>query len=395
MVYTACAVFLYGGTSDQPLPPLTARRYKTEHGYRSSLRVSEALEPMVRGEGLPWKRVRTTSSGWRAATVANPAAAPAAAFSHVHASAAGGEVPGGISGERWPPPLRFSPRDLGSRDRRAPPDCSGSRCRRGRLRVRGRTAKSALQSFFLLTVWMCPDWAAADSWAEKVSQFGLTMLAGPDREALALPPAAVDAVSRGPRLHPGHGKLGGYVRFFNLSTGAFVRVRLPLFRDHCVLDSVDGILLLQRDQDTAIRLLHPFTGDIAEFPPLETLLPYVNRWLPGNKWCYLRNIGAACISVGADGVVKEQRTDNPPWGFEAVEGEETVATGGSAPRRSPAGLNLALSRRRCLHKRMRSAGAQLLESRHSRAGPQAIGGGRKGRRRPEGSRRRQPMSLGG
>ena len=76
-------------------------------------------------------------------------------------------------------------------------------------------------------------------------------------------------------LHPGHGKLGGYVRFFNLSTGAFVRVRLPLFRDHCVLDSVDGILLLQRDQDTAIRLLPPFTGDIAEFPPLETLLPYV------------------------------------------------------------------------------------------------------------------------
>ena len=85
-------------------------------------------------------------------------------------------------------------------------------------------------------------------------------------------------------LYPGHGKLGGCVRFFNLSTGAFVRVRLPLFRDHCVLDSVDGILLLQRDQDTAIRLLHPFTGDIAEFPPLETLLPYVDPWWPGNKW---------------------------------------------------------------------------------------------------------------
>ena len=30
-------------------------------------------------------------------------------------------------------------------------------------------------------------------------------------------------------LYPGHGKLRGYVRFFNLSTGAFVRVRLPLF----------------------------------------------------------------------------------------------------------------------------------------------------------------------
>ena len=68
-------------------------------------------------------------------------------------------------------------------------------------------------------------------------------------------------------LHPGHVDLGGRVRFFNLSTGAFVRARLPLFSDHCVLDSVDGVLL-QRDRDTAVRLLHPFTGDVAEFPPL-------------------------------------------------------------------------------------------------------------------------------
>ena len=43
----------------------------------------------------------------------NPAAAPAAAFSHVHASDAGGEPPGGISGERWTPPSRLSPRGLG------------------------------------------------------------------------------------------------------------------------------------------------------------------------------------------------------------------------------------------------------------------------------------------
>ena len=39
-------------------------------------------------------------------------------------------------------------------------------------------------------------------------------------------------------LHPGHDKLRGFVRFFNLSTGAFVRVHLPLFSDHCVLDSI-------------------------------------------------------------------------------------------------------------------------------------------------------------
>nr|CAB3481454.1 unnamed protein product [Digitaria exilis]CAB3483505.1 unnamed protein product [Digitaria exilis] len=103
----------------------------------------------------------------------------------------------------------------------------------------------------------------------------------------------------------GRGVLRGYVRFFNLSTGAFVRVRLPIFRDHCVLDSIDGILLLQRDHDTAVRLLHPFTGDILDFPPLETLLAHVNPWFPGeNNSTYIRKVLAASISVGADGLVK-------------------------------------------------------------------------------------------
>ncbi|OEL33928.1 hypothetical protein BAE44_0005056, partial [Dichanthelium oligosanthes] len=74
-------------------------------------------------------------------------------------------------------------------------------------------------------------------------------------------------------LYPGHPDLRGSVRFFNLSTGAFVRVHLPLLDDHVILDSVDGLLLLHRDHDTAIRLLHPLTGDIAELPPLESLLP--------------------------------------------------------------------------------------------------------------------------
>ncbi|KAF7023406.1 LOW QUALITY PROTEIN: hypothetical protein CFC21_035919 [Triticum aestivum] len=105
-------------------------------------------------------------------------------------------------------------------------------------------------------------------------------------------------------LYPGHGRLHGYIRFINLSTGAIVRCLLPLFRDHCILDSVDGLLLLQRDEDTAIRLLHPFTGDIAELPPLATLMR-----LPGAKknvemvWTYLRNIGATSVSVSAAGVI--------------------------------------------------------------------------------------------
>uniref|UniRef100_A0A0A9G6I4 Gpm184 n=1 Tax=Arundo donax TaxID=35708 RepID=A0A0A9G6I4_ARUDO len=48
-----------------------------------------------------------------------------------------------------------------------------------------------------------------------------------------------------------------------------------LFGDHVALNSVDGLLLLCRERDSAIRLLHPFTGDIAELPPLLSLLPWI------------------------------------------------------------------------------------------------------------------------
>nr|CAB3483408.1 unnamed protein product [Digitaria exilis] len=51
------------------------------------------------------------------------------------------------------------------------------------------------------------------------------------------------------------------------------RSHLPLLDGHVILDSVDGLLLLHRDVDTAIRILHPFTGDVVEFPPLVSLLP--------------------------------------------------------------------------------------------------------------------------
>jgi hypothetical protein len=73
-------------------------------------------------------------------------------------------------------------------------------------------------------------------------------------------------------LHPGHPHLRGYIRFLNLDTGKLVRAHLPLFSDHRVVDSVDGLLVLLRDQDSAVRLVHPFTGDIAELPPLATVL---------------------------------------------------------------------------------------------------------------------------
>ncbi|KAL6624382.1 hypothetical protein ACP70R_031703 [Stipagrostis hirtigluma subsp. patula] len=68
-------------------------------------------------------------------------------------------------------------------------------------------------------------------------------------------------------LYPGHPGLRGFVRFFNLSTGAFVRAHLPLLRDHVVLDSVDGLLLVHRDMD---YLLHGYPEALKR-GPLRTL----------------------------------------------------------------------------------------------------------------------------
>ncbi|KAF0897032.1 hypothetical protein E2562_031330 [Oryza meyeriana var. granulata] len=77
-------------------------------------------------------------------------------------------------------------------------------------------------------------------------------------------------------LYPGHPDLHGFVRFFNLSTGAFIRVHLPLLNDHAIINSVDDLLHLHHDHDAAIRLLHPFIGDVTEFPSLASLLPQLD-----------------------------------------------------------------------------------------------------------------------
>ncbi|KAL6853705.1 hypothetical protein ACP4OV_019734 [Aristida adscensionis] len=94
-------------------------------------------------------------------------------------------------------------------------------------------------------------------------------------------------------LYPGHASLGGYVRFLNLSTAALVR-------------SSCGTAAAARD--TAVRLLHPFTGDVAELPPLSSVLPqldpYARRRAAATKG-KLREIGGflggtcAAVAVGA------------------------------------------------------------------------------------------------
>ncbi|CAD6220952.1 unnamed protein product [Miscanthus lutarioriparius] len=112
-------------------------------------------------------------------------------------------------------------------------------------------------------------------------------------------------------LHPGHPRLRGRARFFNRDTGAFVCACIPEFKDHCILDSPDGLLLLQRDADTAVRLLHPFTGDIVDPPPLKSLLPQLCQltpkqpWLDGeeNNLVYFRRVAAAVSVAQATGIV--------------------------------------------------------------------------------------------
>nr|CAB3503552.1 unnamed protein product [Digitaria exilis] len=87
-------------------------------------------------------------------------------------------------------------------------------------------------------------------------------------------------------LYLGHPDLHGFARFFNLSTGAFVRSHLPLLDYHVVLDSIDGLLLLCRDGDAAVCLLHPFTGDVVDLTPLVSLLPKIELpyWYIEEDW---------------------------------------------------------------------------------------------------------------
>lgn len=85
------------------------------------------------------------------------------------------------------------------------------------------------------------------------------------RHWIMLPPAGTGA---GETSAPTTG------RFVNRSTGARAHQRLPLLGDHIVLNSVDGILLLLQKQQGSggahnpVRLLHPFTGDSLDLPPL-------------------------------------------------------------------------------------------------------------------------------
>ena len=105
----------------------------------------------------------------------------------------------------------------------------------------------------------------------------------------------------GHRLHP---REGSKKRFFNLSSGAFVRPRLPLLRDHFVLCPTDGLLIIVRgwQYHNSVCLLHPFTGDVVELP--ENLTIPVDITLPEILRPRLLSITAfAAVSTSPDGVL--------------------------------------------------------------------------------------------
>ncbi|KAF8772483.1 hypothetical protein HU200_005711 [Digitaria exilis] len=85
---------------------------------------------------------------------------------------------------------------------------------------------------------------------------------------------------------------------------AFIyNLHLPLLDDHAILDSIDGLLVLHRDYDTAVRLLHPFTGDVAELPPLASLLSWVeipHYYNEESKRSGLMSVRAS-VTVGSTG----------------------------------------------------------------------------------------------
>ncbi|CAN6344500.1 unnamed protein product [Urochloa humidicola] len=101
--------------------------------------------------------------------------------------------------------------------------------------------------------------------------------ARPRRGGRALPPAAMDAAAGGLPPVPGTHEAARAGPLLQPPHGHLRQRGAPDLKDHYAMDSVDGLLLLQRDHDMAVRLFHPFTGDIVELPSLATLVASCRR----------------------------------------------------------------------------------------------------------------------
>ncbi|KAF8731806.1 hypothetical protein HU200_015745 [Digitaria exilis] len=133
--------------------------------------------------------------------------------------------------------------------------------------------------------------------------------ARPRRRGPALPPAALDDAPRGPLPLPGPPRSARVRSLPEPRHGGLGPLQDPsLLEDHLAIDSVDGLLLLLGDQYQRgiVRLLHPFTGDIVDLPPLATLLPQLGDSMSCCPVLYrIKNLASrVCASASfKDGVI--------------------------------------------------------------------------------------------
>ncbi|XBH92421.1 hypothetical protein VPH35_083550 [Triticum aestivum] len=85
------------------------------------------------------------------------------------------------------------------------------------------------------------------------------------------------------------------ITFFQNRTARCLRVRLPELQRHRIVGFTDGLVILLHKQNTTIRVLHPFTRVVVDFPSLVPVYQKLTR----NRNCVLRMNAAVCSSVSS------------------------------------------------------------------------------------------------
>jgi hypothetical protein len=68
-------------------------------------------------------------------------------------------------------------------------------------------------------------------------------------------------------LCDGDGEAPDEITFFHTGTARRLRVALPELRRHRIVGFTDGLVILLNKRTTAVRVIHPFTGDAVDLPP--------------------------------------------------------------------------------------------------------------------------------
>uniref|UniRef100_A0ACD5WR43 Uncharacterized protein n=1 Tax=Avena sativa TaxID=4498 RepID=A0ACD5WR43_AVESA len=85
------------------------------------------------------------------------------------------------------------------------------------------------------------------------------------------------------------------ITFFHCKTARSLRVHLPELQRHRIIGFTDGLVILLHRRDTTIRVLHPFTRVVVDFP---SLVPVYHQLIK-NANCLLRMNAAVCTSVSS------------------------------------------------------------------------------------------------